>query len=75
MDETLLRLIKKGAVPARDASDIGTAMSFFAVESDEGFDGQAEEIGDLLNFLRLKKNASLAVAAFATFLAFKSFHP
>jgi len=74
MDETLLRLIEKGAVPARDASEIGPAMSFFAVESDERFDGQAEEISNSLDFLRLKGNPSLAVAAFATFLALKCFH-
>jgi hypothetical protein len=74
MDETLFRLIEKGAVPAREASDIGPAMSFFAVESDEGFDCQAEEISNPLDFLRLEKNAAFAVAALPAFLAFKCFH-
>jgi hypothetical protein len=49
-------------------------MPFFTVESDKRLDGQAEEIGHLLDFLRLKKNAPFAVAAFPAFLALKSFH-
>jgi len=75
MDETLLILIEKCAVAARSASDIEPAMSFLTAESDEGLGGQAEEIGDLFDFLRLKKNAAFAVTALSTFLAFKSFHP
>jgi hypothetical protein len=74
MDETLLILIEKGAIPTRSASDIGPAMPFFTVESDEGLDAQAEEIGNLLDFLRPKKNAPFAVAALSAFLALKSFH-
>jgi hypothetical protein len=57
VDDTLLILIEKGAVSARNASDIEPAKSLFAVECDKGFDGQAEEIGNLFDFLRLKKNA------------------
>jgi hypothetical protein len=74
MDETVLILIEKGAVPARSASDIGPAMSLFAVKSDKRLDRQAEEIGDLLDFLRLKENAAFAVATFSAFFALKSFH-
>jgi hypothetical protein len=74
MNETLLVLIEKGAEAARSASDVGKAMPFFAVESDEGLDRQAEEIGDLLDLLRLKKNAALAVATLSAFLALKSSH-
>jgi len=75
MDETLLILIEKGAVAARSASDIEPAMSFFTMESDEGLDSDAEEIGDLLDFLWLKKNAAFAVTALSAFLALKSLHP
>ena len=50
-------------------------MPLFAVESDEGLDRQAEKIGDLLDFLRLKENPAFAVATFSAFLALKSFHP
>jgi hypothetical protein len=75
VDKTLLILIEKSAVAARGASDIEPAMSFLTVESDEGLDGQAEEIGDLFDFLGLKRNAAFAVTARSTFLALKSFHP
>jgi hypothetical protein len=44
------------------------------VESDEGLDSQAEEIGDLLDFLRLKKNPAFSITALSAFLALKSFH-
>jgi hypothetical protein len=44
------------------------------VESDEGLDRQAEEIGDLLDFPRLQKNAAFAVATLSAFLALKSLH-
>lgn len=74
VDETLLFLIEKGTVSAWSASDIGPGMSLFAVESDEGLDRKAEEIGDLLDFLRLQKNAAFAVTALSAFLALKSLH-
>jgi hypothetical protein len=50
-------------------------MPFLTVKSDEGLHSQAEEIGNLLDFLRLKKNAAFSVAALSAFLALKSFHP
>jgi hypothetical protein len=74
MDETLLILIEKCAVAGRSASDVAPAMPFFTVESDEGLDRQAEEIGDLLDFLRLKKNPAFSITALSAFLAFKSSH-
>jgi hypothetical protein len=75
VDDTLLILIEKGAVSARNASDMEPAMPLFTVESNKGLDGQAEEICNLLDFLRLKRNTSFAVAALSAFLALKSFHP
>jgi hypothetical protein len=74
MDETLQIPVEKSAVPARSASDIEPAMSFFSMKSDEGSDGQAEEMGDLLVILRLKKNAPFAVTTLAAFLALKGLH-
>jgi hypothetical protein len=74
VDETLMILIEKRAVPARRAPDIEPAMPFFTGQSDKGLDGQAEEICNLLDFLRLKRNTSFAVAALSAFLALKSFH-
>jgi len=46
-------------------------MPLFAVESDEGLEPSGREIGDLLDFLRLQKNAAFAVATFSAFLALK----
>jgi len=74
MDETLSILIEKGAVAARSAPDVMPAMPLLTMASDKRVDGQAEEIGNLLDFLRLKNNTSLAVTARSTFLAFKSVH-
>jgi hypothetical protein len=74
MDETLLLLIEKGAIAARSASDVEPAMPLFAVESHEGFDGQAQEIGDPPDFLRLKKDPSFSVTALPALLALKSLH-
>lgn len=74
MDATLLTLIEKDAVPVRCAADMEPPMPFFTVESDKRVDGQAEEVGNLLDFLRLKGNAAFAVAALSAFPALKSFH-
>jgi hypothetical protein len=74
MNETLLILIEESAVAARSASDIAPAMPFSTVESDEGLDSQAEEIGDLFDFLRLQKNASFSITALSAFFALKNFH-
>jgi hypothetical protein len=74
MDETLLILIEKGAIPARSASDVEPAMSLLTMTSDKRFHIQAEEIGNLLDFPSLKNNAALAVTARSTFLALKSVH-
>jgi hypothetical protein len=49
-------------------------MPLFAVESHEGFDGQAQEIGDPPDFLRLKKDPSFSVTALPALLALKSLH-
>jgi hypothetical protein len=74
VDETLLVTIEKGAVSARSAPDIEPVMPFFTGQSDKGLDGQAEKIGNLLDFLRPKKNAAFAVAALSAFLALKNLH-
>jgi hypothetical protein len=74
MNEALTIRIEERAVAVRSASDVGKAMPFFAVESDEGLDRQTEEIGNPLDLLRLKKNAAFSVATFSTFLALKSLH-
>jgi hypothetical protein len=74
VDETLLVTIEKSAVSARSAPDIEPAMPFFTGQSDKGLDGQAEEVGNLLDLLMLKKNAAFAIAALSAFLAFKNLH-
>jgi hypothetical protein len=74
MNEALLVLIEKGAEAARSASDVEPAMPLFAVESDEGLDRQAEEIGNPLDLLGLKKNAAFSITALPALLALKSLH-
>jgi len=75
VNETLLILIEKGAASVRSAPDIEPAMPSFTVESDKGLYGQAEEMGNLLDFLRLKNDTAFAVAALSAFLALKRLHP